>query len=189
MDKTAADRWLEQAVKTHGDNLLRLCFLYLRDRQMAEDAVQETFLRAWRAYGRFRGDSSEKTWLTRIAVNVCKSALRRERPLPLSEAAEGSYEARFRDRDRGRSISMEAILHSGHASEFILSTWPEQAPAMVDCHLDGLDTDVTLVKFSDTHVMYLLLADTVSYNGHINFDQPPKDLFKAAVDVLETLHD
>lgn len=97
MNKTEADRWLEQAVKTYGDNLLRLCFLYLHDRMLAEDAVQETFLRAFRSYGGFRKDSSEKTWLTRIAVNVCKTALRRERPLPLSEAPESSYEAQFRD--------------------------------------------------------------------------------------------
>ena len=74
-----------------------MCFLYLHDRQLAEDAVQETFLRAYKAYDNFRGDSSEKTWLTRIAVNVCKSALRRERPLPLSDAPEDSYEAQFRD--------------------------------------------------------------------------------------------
>ncbi len=97
MNKTEADRWLEQAVKTYGDNLLRLCFLYLHDRMLAEDAVQETFLRAYKAYGGFRADSSEKTWLTRVAINVCKSALRRERPLPLSDAPEGSYEAQFRD--------------------------------------------------------------------------------------------
>ena len=97
MDRFPADRWLEEAIRTHGDNLLRLCFLYLHDRMLAEDAVQETFLRAYRAYGRFRGDSSEKTWLTRIAVNVCKSTLRREQPLPLSDVSEGSYEAQFRD--------------------------------------------------------------------------------------------
>ena len=92
-----AQQWLEQAIKAHGDNLLRLCFLYLHDRMLAEDAVQETFLRAFRSYGSFRKDSNEKTWLTRIAINVCKSALRRERPLPLSDAPEGSYEAQFRD--------------------------------------------------------------------------------------------
>ena len=97
MNRTEADRWLDGAVKAYGAQLLRLCFLYLHDRHLAEDAVQETFLRAFRGYGSFRKDSSEKTWLTRIAVNVCKSALRRERPLPLSEAPEGSYEARFRD--------------------------------------------------------------------------------------------
>lgn len=97
MAKQEASRWLEQAVRSHGDSLLRLCFLYLHDRQLAEDAVQETFLRAFRAYDRFRGEASDKTWLTRIAINVCKTALRKERPLPLSEAPEGSYEAQFRD--------------------------------------------------------------------------------------------
>ena len=97
MHQSEGDRWLEQAVKSYGDGLLRLCFLYLHDRHLAEDAVQETFLRAFRSYGSFRKDSSEKTWLTRIAINVCKSALRQEQPLPLSEAPEGSYESRFRD--------------------------------------------------------------------------------------------
>ena len=97
MEQRSAEQWLPQAIKTHGDNLLRLCFLYLHDRHLAEDAVQETFLRAFRSYNSFRQDSSEKTWLTRIAINVCKSSLRRERPLSLAEVPEGSYEAQFRD--------------------------------------------------------------------------------------------
>ena len=97
MEKLPAGQWLEQALTTHGDSLLRLCFLYLHDRHLAEDALQETFLRAFRSYSSFRGDSCEKTWLTRIAINVCKSSLRWERPLPLSDAPEGSYESQFRD--------------------------------------------------------------------------------------------
>lgn len=60
-----------QLVHQHQDAVLRTCFLYLRDRMMAEDASQETFLRAWRAMVTFRGDSSEKTWLMKIAVRVC----------------------------------------------------------------------------------------------------------------------
>ena len=55
----------------HQDAVLRTCFLYLCDRTMAEDASQETFLRAWRALDTFRGESSEKTWLMKIAVRVC----------------------------------------------------------------------------------------------------------------------
>ena len=51
--------------------LLRLCYLYLHDVQLAEDAVQETFIKAYRTLDTFRGASSEKTWLTRIAMRTC----------------------------------------------------------------------------------------------------------------------
>lgn len=53
-------------------SLMRMCYAYLRDGGLAEDAVQETFLKAWKGYGQFRADSAEKTWLLRIAVNTCK---------------------------------------------------------------------------------------------------------------------
>lgn len=56
--------------------LTRMCCVYLHDRALAEDAVQETFLKAFRALPRFRGESSEKTWLMRIAINTCRDMQR-----------------------------------------------------------------------------------------------------------------
>lgn len=56
--------------------LLRLCFSYLHDAEMAKDAVQETFIKAYRGLTAFKGDSSEQTWLFRIAINTCKDMLR-----------------------------------------------------------------------------------------------------------------
>lgn len=67
---------LERLITQYGDGLLRMCLLYLKDYALAEDAVQETFLRAYRYYSKFEGRSSEKTWLTSIAINVCKDMLR-----------------------------------------------------------------------------------------------------------------
>ena len=67
---------LPRLLEEYGDGLLRMCTLYLGDYALAEDAVQDTFLRAMNAWPRFRGACSEKTWLTSIAANVCRSYLR-----------------------------------------------------------------------------------------------------------------
>ena len=72
------DSAFELLVAQNQEKLLRTCYLYLRDRQLAEDAVQETFLKAYRSLPAFRGDSSEKTWLMRIAVNTCRDLYRSE---------------------------------------------------------------------------------------------------------------
>ena len=68
--------FIERAVNEHQTALLRLCYIQLQDRALAEDAVQETFLKAYRAYDQYRGDCSEKTWLYRIAVNACRDMRR-----------------------------------------------------------------------------------------------------------------
>jgi len=64
---------LKRLVDAYQTSLLRMCQIHLQDSALAEDAVQETFFRAYRAYNRFRHDSSEYTWLTRIAINCCRS--------------------------------------------------------------------------------------------------------------------
>ena len=67
---------LEQLIDRYGDGLLRMCLMYLKDYASAEDAVQETFLRAYRKFDTFEGRCSVKTWLTTIAINVCRNMLR-----------------------------------------------------------------------------------------------------------------
>ena len=92
---------LIRLVETWQTPLLHICYMILHDEALAEDAVQETFLKAYKALEHFRGESSEKTWLFRIGVNVCRD-MRRGRwfryvdrrvtpdalPIPAAEAEE-----------------------------------------------------------------------------------------------------
>lgn len=63
---------LDALMIQHGSRLLRLCAMNLRDASLAQDAVQDTFLKAFRQFHRFRGDADALTWLTAIAINVCR---------------------------------------------------------------------------------------------------------------------
>lgn len=67
---------LERLMEQYGSGLLRMCALYLKDAALAQDAVQETFLKAYRHWKDYRGEAAERTWLTSIARNVCRDLLR-----------------------------------------------------------------------------------------------------------------
>lgn len=70
----ARGRRLEEWLTQYGDAVLRMCFVYLADHALAQDALQDTFVKVWRHMDRFEGrnESSVKTWIMRIAINTCK---------------------------------------------------------------------------------------------------------------------
>jgi RNA polymerase sigma-70 factor (ECF subfamily) len=67
---------IERLMNMYGDDVLRMSYLYLKDKQRAEDAFQEVFIKIYKKYGSFKGKSSEKTWIISITINVCKDYLR-----------------------------------------------------------------------------------------------------------------
>ena len=69
---------LKEWISRYSDDVLRTCFVLLSDQSLAEDAMQDTFTKAWKNMSQFEGreNASPKTWLMRIAVNTCKDTLR-----------------------------------------------------------------------------------------------------------------
>jgi RNA polymerase sigma-70 factor (ECF subfamily) len=95
MDRMAtspAPAELELQLEQHRTELTAYSYRMLGSPFEAEDAVQETFIRAWRGYERFEGRAALRSWLYRIATNVCLDMLgsreRRARPMDLGPARE-----------------------------------------------------------------------------------------------------
>lgn len=66
---------LEQLMDSFGAVVLRTAYFYTGDKHLAEDISQEVFLRVYRKWTSFRGESAVKTWLTAITVNVCRDKM------------------------------------------------------------------------------------------------------------------
>jgi RNA polymerase sigma-70 factor, ECF subfamily len=88
---TALDIDLDAELKAHRRELTGFCYRMLGSGAEAEDAVQETYVRAWKAIDRFEGRSSVRSWLYRIANNVCidmhRAPQRRARPMDLGPSS------------------------------------------------------------------------------------------------------
>jgi RNA polymerase sigma-70 factor (ECF subfamily) len=89
-DGTATMDDLDVQLEKHRVELTGYCYRMLGSSFEAEDAVQETMVRAWRSYEKFEGRSSLRSWLYRIATNVCLDMLnagnRRARPMDLTDS-------------------------------------------------------------------------------------------------------
>ncbi len=96
------DYELERLMNTYGTCLLRMSYIYLKDSALAEDAVQETFIKAYKHISNISKLNNEKAWLIRIAINTCKDIRRK---------------TWFKMVDRNKNID-DLNLYSNYKTEF-----------------------------------------------------------------------
>lgn len=101
VEKDDMDEKLTFLMNRYGDSVFRMCYAYLKDYQLAEDVAQETFIQVYQHYGEFRNQSSIKTWIIQIAINLCKNQMRThwwkiqlyQRIMEVEEEAEECYDS------------------------------------------------------------------------------------------------
>lgn len=79
MSNPAALPPLEELFRTHADFVFRICMRYTKNREEAEDQVQDVFVKIHHTSGSFKGQSSLSTWIYRISVNCCLDYLRTQK--------------------------------------------------------------------------------------------------------------
>lgn len=75
-DELSKDERLEWLMTEYGQSITRLAFTYTNQKQLSEDIAQEVFIKCYQKLDEFRHESSYKTWLYRITVNLCKDKLK-----------------------------------------------------------------------------------------------------------------
>lgn len=87
--KTGDTESFNQLVRRWERPIFALAYRTLGREEDARDVTQETFLRAFRALSGFKGDAKFSSWLYRIALNLCRDWIRKERRTPLAAVPEG----------------------------------------------------------------------------------------------------
>ncbi|MEO6409949.1 MAG: RNA polymerase sigma factor RpoE [Burkholderiaceae bacterium] len=125
----------EMLVVKYQRRIERLIGRMVRDVDLVPDIAQETFIRAYRAIGKFRGESAFYTWLYRIAVNTAKKALGDLKRDPL--VSEAAFASRDDDDETSR---IENELSDGETPEAILAS--KQVAAAVNSAIEALSEDL-----------------------------------------------
>lgn len=99
----------DELMERYQRDIYRLCFRYVGNPEDAGDMAQETFIRAYKAIGRFRGQSAFSTWLYRIGVNACLNFRSARRPAAAELPAElpdrgASTLVRLEEEERAREL-------------------------------------------------------------------------------------
>jgi RNA polymerase sigma-70 factor (ECF subfamily) len=136
-------------VERHHRRIFRLAVRLVGDEEAALDAAQESFLKAWRALGSFKGGSLFTTWLTRIAINQCRNELRRRASLK---------------HGRLRSLDAPSSTGEGTAADALEARGPQAFDVLQSREMRGaFEAVLTALDPGDREVLLLKEVESLSY--------------------------
>lgn len=134
---------LEQLYRRHATWMISRLESRCGDPDLADLALQDTFLAVWRSADKFRGDGEVGGWLWGIAVRRLIDQLRKRRPTPVSAAALNRYQHQYGDRYESAMTFEDALVDNGAHGPLgpaLRSIEPELRSVLIATAIDGLST-------------------------------------------------
>ncbi len=97
----------EKLVREYEKDIYSICYLYSQNSEEARDLRQDTLVNLWNGLPHFRGDSSIRTWITRIAINTCVSFKRKKKV----QTVENSFIPQITDDSRDATSQVYYLHH------------------------------------------------------------------------------
>lgn len=106
------EKEFESIIKQYKANLYMICYMYAKDADEANDFFQETLIRLWQGFPKFRGESAINTWLSRICINTCITQLRKNRKRSTTIPLNIDVDILDEDKEAGKQLSqMYALIN------------------------------------------------------------------------------
>lgn len=125
---------MRELYAAHAPVILGFALRYTRDRDLAEDVVQETMLRAWRSIDRLEGEP--RSWLLTVARNILTDHWRAGRVRPLVQPLDPD-DPRHELHDGARSVDVDVALERMAIGEALARLTPEHRSVVVAVHYEG----------------------------------------------------
>jgi RNA polymerase sigma-70 factor (ECF subfamily) len=163
--KTGDTESFNQLVRRWERPIFALAYRTLGREEDARDVTQETFLRAFRALPGFKGDAKFSSWLYRIALNLCRDWIRKDRRTPVVQAPEGVELEQLIERQSQPTVSVEDLAAQSELSRGVARAMEflneEQRTAILLKEYHGL----TFQEIADMTNCPLSTAKTRVYQG------------------------
>ena len=118
---------IENLISLYGNDVLRIATAYIRDSSIAEDIFQEVFIKVSKNIHKFKGESSERTWIIKITINTCKDYLKsawNKKVISIENTKEESKDTLFEEnvinKEKANNIVKEILNLSVKYKEVIL---------------------------------------------------------------------
>ncbi|MHC1738501.1 MAG: RNA polymerase sigma factor [Ignavibacteriaceae bacterium] len=147
------DELFKNAIKENGEVIFRICSRFFGGGEDAKDASQEILLKIWLSIEKFRGDSSIKTWITRIAVNNCITYRSREKKrkniiIPISPSLNRDIrgEKEFEDDENKLLFFREFMKRLDPSDKILISLYLEDLGTKEISEISGVSENNVRVK-------------------------------------------